>query len=864
MQDTFRRFSCKILCLMSGLMIVGTVTAQAPPRQFDPNGRPLKIRNQARLLKNQADQRLKPPDTIKSVELAQQAIEAAQATSNSIEEVRALITLSTLYLDGRSPEKALAPVEKALSLILKTNHKRLQLRAYQQAARVYRFNGNLDRAIECFQKAILIGEELNDPGAVALSLNGLGILYKNNGQPQKAIECHRRSLRIREELNDQVGISTTLHNLGTTYSMTGDFDQALECHLKALKLNEASEDQSRIAASLQAIGIVYGELNERKNALDYLRRALTIFEQLNDVGGLADTQNNLGLIYFGTNEYEKALKNLNQALQIYQEMGRKPRITRGLNNIGLIYLRLNQKEKALSYFQQALETAQTINDIQLMAAVMENMAVIYGETHQDAMAESYFQKALSLAESTGERPRVRNILRDLAEFYEGRKNYDKALEYLRKMIGVQETIAGEESSKRIEVLQARFETEKKEKEIELLHRNREIQELEIARQSDHISDLQREQELKEISIASKEQEVAVLERDRQIQTLNLTNAQHLAKQQAQENFFLRKEAELNLTIRTSLIAAFGSAVLLIFAISNLYFVKKRSEQKLQLKNAEITSQKTVVEHQAAVLEQVNQELDAQRLALLDANLKLKELDQLKANFTAMLVHDLKSPLSVVKASLEIFETDEEIQNTSMLPLVNASHRSVEKVLSLISEVLEVFRSESQDMKLRCEPLETGDFLRECLEEVRVASQATQIQVETDIAAQLPPVKADAGKLGRVLSNLLSNAVKFTPRQGTIRVVAKSVIGTGIEEGMMFVEVAISDTGEGIPAEELPYLFDPYRQASSRKAQLGVGLGLAIVKRIVAAHGGNIAVQSQPGVGSCFTIRLPALGDRVTG
>ncbi|MBI4751261.1 MAG: tetratricopeptide repeat protein [Acidobacteria bacterium] len=858
MQDTFRRIFCYCLWLISSLIIAGTVTAQSPPRRFDPNGRPPKIRNQSRLLNNQADQQLKT-NAFKAIELAQAALEQAQATSNIIEEVRALITLSTLYLDGRFPDKALVPIEKALTLALKTNHKRLQLRAYQQAARVNRFHGNLDRAIDCFQKAIQLSEEMGEPGATAFSLNGLGILYKNSGQPQKAIDCHRQSLRIREELNDQIGISTTLHNLGTTYSMTGDFAQSLEYHLKALKLNEASGDQPRIAASLQAIGIVYGELDEGKKALDYLGRALTIFEQLNDVGGLADTQNNLGLIYFGTSEYEKALNSLNQAIRIYQEMGRKPKIARGLNNMGLIYLRLNQKEKALSYFQQALETAQTINDMQLMAAVMENMAVIFGQTHQEPKAEAYFQQALSLAESTGERPRVRNILRDLSEFYETRKNYDKALEYVRKMIGVQETIASEESSKRIEVLQARFESEKKEKEIELLHRSQEIQELEIARQSDHIEDLQREQELKEISIASKEREVAVLERDRQIQALNLANTQHLAKQQAQENHFLRKEAELNSTIRTSLAGAFGSAVLLIVALSNLYFVKKRSEHKLQLKNAEITNQKTVVEEQAAALEQANQELDAQRQALLDANLKLRELDQLKANFTAMLVHDLKSPLSVVKASLEIFETDKEVQNTSMLPLVNASHRSVEKVLSLISEVLEVFRSESQDMKLHCEPLETRAFLQECLEEVRVAGQVNQIQVETDIAAQLPPVKADASKLGRVLSNLLSNAVKFTPRQGTVRLAAKSVVGSGVEEGMLFVEVAVSDTGEGIPAEEIPYLFDPYRQVSSRKAQLGVGLGLAIVKRIVAAHGGNIAVQSQPGVGSCFTIRLPAFG-----
>jgi signal transduction histidine kinase len=115
---------------------------------------------------------------------------------------------------------------------------------------------------------------------------------------------------------------------------------------------------------------------------------------------------------------------------------------------------------------------------------------------------------------------------------------------------------------------------------------------------------------------------------------------------------------------------------------------------------------------------------------------------------------------------------------------------------------------------------------------------------------------DSGKIERVFSNLLSNAVKFTAKGGTVRLEAAFVSGEGVEAGTRWFRVTVTDTGAGIPPEDLPYIFDPYRQTSATKGRVGVGLGLAIVKRIVAAHGGNVSVRSKVGVGSAFTVELP--------
>ncbi len=248
--------------------------------------------------------------------------------------------------------------------------------------------------------------------------------------------------------------------------------------------------------------------------------------------------------------------------------------------------------------------------------------------------------------------------------------------------------------------------------------------------------------------------------------------------------------------------------------------------------------------------------------LTEVNLKLKELDQIKANFTAMLVHDLKSPLAVVRAALELLADDKTILRDNQ-QMISASERSVNKILSLVNEVLDLYRSESQATVLEPKSIDVEMFMRDFTSSARLSAMANNITVDVQMTLPLPEIMGDINKLERVFSNLISNAIKFTSSGGKITIEVSSVAGTGVEVGLTFLRVSITDTGEGIVAEAIPYLFEPYRQAESRKKAAGVGLGLAIVKRIVASHGGNISVRSQLGVGSCFTVMLPAISANET-
>jgi signal transduction histidine kinase len=131
-----------------------------------------------------------------------------------------------------------------------------------------------------------------------------------------------------------------------------------------------------------------------------------------------------------------------------------------------------------------------------------------------------------------------------------------------------------------------------------------------------------------------------------------------------------------------------------------------------------------------------------------------------------------------------------------------------------------------------------------------------LKYELPEAGQLPSLLADRSKLLRVISNLLPNAVKFTSKGGVVMLNTAVVNGMGVNIGRDFIEISVTDTGIGIPPEDLPYVFDVYRQSRNNRSGVGVGLGLSIVKSIVAAHGGDVRVESQPGVGTSFTVSLP--------
>jgi two-component system sensor histidine kinase/response regulator len=258
-----------------------------------------------------------------------------------------------------------------------------------------------------------------------------------------------------------------------------------------------------------------------------------------------------------------------------------------------------------------------------------------------------------------------------------------------------------------------------------------------------------------------------------------------------------------------------------------------------------------VEHQVN-LGRMQKSLEQQNQSLIDANLKLKEIHVLKANFTAMLVHDLRSPLTSVGLVLETLK-----EGTVLRPnTLDQALESFNRVERLLEEMLDLHRSEHGHIPLETTSFEPVPWLQGIAEQFMVRAQSEGVLLQTQWPETLPSIRGDRGKLDRVLHNLLSNAIKFTPRGGAVKLEASMEFGAGVEAGLRFLRIGIIDTGRGIPADQLPFIFDPFRQTEPGDAHRGFGLGLAIVQRLIAAHQGQIRAQSQPGFGTSFSVLLP--------
>src|SRR5688500_5229018 len=176
---------------------------------------------------------------------------------------------------------------------------------------------------------------------------------------------------------------------------------------------------------------------------------------------------------------------------------------------------------------------------------------------------------------------------------------------------------------------------------------------------------------------------------------------------------------------------------------------------------------------------------------------------------------------------------------------------VERLGRLVDQLLDLSRLESGEVPLRIEQLPLQPLVADLISEIDVALPGRGVEVRNDVPFDLPALSADRERVHQVLFNLVDNAVRFTPTGGSVTVSARRRNGS--------VEVAVSDTGAGIPPEHLPRLFERFYRADPARGrgEGGTGIGLAIARSVVEAHGGQIRAESRPGHGSIFTFDLPA-------
>jgi signal transduction histidine kinase len=242
----------------------------------------------------------------------------------------------------------------------------------------------------------------------------------------------------------------------------------------------------------------------------------------------------------------------------------------------------------------------------------------------------------------------------------------------------------------------------------------------------------------------------------------------------------------------------------------------------------------------------------------DKSRQLEAANRHKSEFLANMSHELRTPLNAIIGFSEVLaEKMFGDVNAKQMEYLQDIHSSGQHLLSLINDVLDLSKIEAGKMELDLSCFDLGLLLEHSTTLVRERAQRHGLSLELDVGDGLAEWVADARKVKQVVVNLLSNAVKFTPNGGRVTVRARHLNGVNGHAGD-WAQVSVIDTGIGIAPQDQTLVFEEFRQASGdvlRKSE-GTGLGLALVRRFVELHGGSVALDSEPGKGSTFTITLP--------
>jgi CheY-like chemotaxis protein len=245
-----------------------------------------------------------------------------------------------------------------------------------------------------------------------------------------------------------------------------------------------------------------------------------------------------------------------------------------------------------------------------------------------------------------------------------------------------------------------------------------------------------------------------------------------------------------------------------------------------------------------------------------------ELTRLKSGFVNTLVHDVRLPLASILALLELFDSKlaaRESFDVEDRELLFSAVAQCARLRRLVDDLLEVAQQQERPLALAPRRIETDALLSELCAAVRGEAALHGVEVRLRLHDTTPPLAADERQVRRALEHMLACALGATRDGGKITIEAQGLNGTRRgDEGRSFVLINVSETSDGIPPEELPFVFDSFWQpADGRRHAGGCGVRLAIAKRVAAAHGGNVAVRSQRGVGTTYSIVLPAHADERT-
>jgi PAS domain S-box-containing protein len=703
--------------------------------------------------------------------------------------------------------------------------------------------GDYEQAIGYMQRARNIYIEINDPNSLVLTTLGLGVILKNWGNNDKALSYFQQALNHFKENNNKIQEINLLLHIGDIYIKKEEYSKAIYNFNKALELEKKTPNKKLRSICYSNLGEVYFAIREFDTALIFQKKALVIKYEVGDMQRIVISLLNIGKIYFATNNNKLAEENIKECLKLSVSANLKKTEIEAL----LILSKINQKnhnyKDSYDYLERYVQLKDKVFDEQSQKMI-NDLSIKYEATRIEKENELLNQK---------------DAIRSLELKNEKETNYF-AITFLIFIIIIAITL----------IIFISLRTNQTRKNYSILAKKNK----EIIIQKEKLGELNKEfaqnkEQFRSIvenattgmyqTLPSGEIKFANLSLIKMLGYNNFNDLENinLNKEKKHRNVFLRLlEEQLVISGRediwirqdNSSMYVNESAWVVKDDNGNIIHYEGIVEDISKRKEAEFALKRSQKELQRinAILKDKNNELEITKDEAIAAN-------EIKSLFIANVSHEIRTPMnSIVGFSTLLSNT---ITDKQQLSHVNAISSSSKNLLAIINDLLDMSKIQADEIDIIYEPVSFLSLIEGVKQVFNLRFSNKNLQFIVKISNDFPShIFLDNVRIRQVLLNIIGNAIKFTEKGNIILNISSKQ--NNIKE--IDLSISISDTGIGIQKEEQKTIFEAFKQGkiNTKNQESGTGLGLSISNRLIKLMGGNMTLESMPGMGSKFTILIP--------
>jgi len=671
---------------------------------------------------------------------------------------------------------------------------------------------------------------------------------------KQSFEYAQRGEELALRLNYIPLIALSRNNMGIALWKQGQFASALDALTGALKTYRELGDKRGTAKALNNIGIVYDNRHQPDLAIRYYQDALKLSEEINDKRTQAFLLTNLGSLNADKGNYETALEYHLRGLKIKEELNDTRRMWSSVIGIAVVYTELKKYEEALLYYQRGLDLAKNIGDKEGEAISLTNIADLYIAISNNKEALEAATSALRIAKQENFLMVQESALRTLSKISEISGQENQALDYYKQYAVVRDSIFSKENNEKIAELNAKYEAEKREQQIQLLEQSRKLDLfwryglmagvvfltlMVVLLLNRYALKRRSEQALTEKNVSLSEanteitrQQEALVEQAHNIQ---------LANTQLQDTIIQLQRTNQDLEEANAVKMKFLH--LAAHDLKNFLSALNTASQSL-----DTTDNDSVSRQQLTTLLESTQSMHAVMLDVLQTNAQLEQENEIKIKLLSIVAHDLRNPLTSILGLARLLLSGA-LSKPNASELVEMIITASDNMYRLISDLLDNTALQLGKLELSLQIMDIAELCKDMTEQYQVAAERKGQRIAGTYELECT-ISGDWRRIVQMIDNLMSNAIKYSPFDTQIFV--------RVFKTQSMVRLEIRDEGPGLTEEDKQKIFGFFQRLSARPTggESSSGVGLSSVKKIVELHGGRVWVESLYGEGSTFIVELP--------